>query len=161
MSGNFTEEDLRWMQEALEDARQAEAAGEVPVGAVIVKDGRVIGRGGNRRQYGKDPTAHAEMVAIRQAAEEIGDWRLEHTTLYVTLEPCPMCAGAIVLARIPRVVYGARDPKAGAVGSLMNLLDDSRLNHRAEVVQGVLAGECGEILSDYFLKLRQRNNRKL
>jgi len=149
------------MQEALEDARQAEAAGEVPVGAVIVKDGRVIGRGGNRRQYGKDPTAHAEMVAIRQAAEEIGDWRLEHTTLYVTLEPCPMCAGAIVLARIPRVVYGARDPKAGAVGSLMNLLDDSRLNHRAEVVQGVLAGECGEILSDYFLKLRQRNNRKL
>jgi tRNA(adenine34) deaminase len=161
MSGNFTEEDLRWMQEALEDARQAEAAGEVPVGAVIVKDGRVIGRGGNRRQYGKDPTAHAEMVAIRQAAEEIGDWRLEHTTLYVTLEPCPMCAGAIVLARIPRVVYGAGDPKAGAVGSLMNLLDDSRLNHRAEVVQGVLAGECGEILSDYFLKLRQRNNRKL
>ncbi len=149
------------MQQALEDARQAEVAGEVPVGAVIVRDGRIIGRGGNRRQYGKDPTAHAEMVAIRQAAGEVGDWRLEHTTLYVTLEPCPMCAGAIVLARIPRVVYGARDPKAGAVGSLMNLLDDSRLNHRAEVVQGVLAGECGEILSDYFLKLRQRNNRKL
>ncbi len=139
-----------WMQIALEEARAALEENEVPIGAVIVRGREVLGRAHNQREQLRDPTAHAEMIAITQAAAALGSWRLEDCTLYVTLEPCPMCAGAIVQARIPQVVYGAADPKAGAVGSLYRLLDDPRLNHRAEVVSGVLAEACGEILTRFF-----------
>jgi tRNA(adenine34) deaminase len=138
------------MAHALELARSAGAEGEVPVGAVLVREGRVLAAGANRTITDSDPTAHAEVVAIREAARLLGDWRLTETTLYVTLEPCAMCAGAIVLARIPRVVYGADDPKAGMGGSLGNLLQDPRLNHRCEVVRGVKAAEAGEILKAFF-----------
>ena len=131
-------------------AGTAAGENEVPVGAVVVKNGRVIAADHNRRETLRDPTAHAEMLAITQAAASIGNWRLDDCTLYVTLEPCPMCAGAIVLARIPRVVYGAADPKAGAVDTLYRLLDDPRLNHRSEIIGGVLAHECGKMLSDFF-----------
>jgi len=143
------------MHEALNEASQAGALGEVPVGAVIVADGRIIGRGGNRRESAKDPTAHAEVLAIRQAAEAVGGWRLVDTTLYVTQEPCPMCAGAIVNARIARVVFGCPNPKAGAVRSLYNLLEDPRLNHRCEVVSGVEAEACSKLLTQFFEQLRR------
>lgn len=135
---------------ALQEAEAARQAGEVPIGAVIAHQGRIIARAHNQREQLRDPTAHAEMIAITQAAEALGSWRLEECTLCVTLEPCPMCAGAIVLARIPVVVYGARDPKAGAVDSLYRLLDDPRLNHRCTVVGGVLAEPCGAILTEFF-----------
>ncbi len=135
---------------ALGLARQAERHAEVPVGAIVVNAGRVIGSGHNRTITDADPTAHAEVVAIRQAARELGDWRLIDCTLYVTLEPCAMCAGAIVLARIPRVVFAAADPKAGMGGSLENLLQDRRLNHRCEVTSGVLAEEASELLKAFF-----------
>jgi tRNA(adenine34) deaminase len=138
------------MARALELARAAEAEGEVPVGAVIVRDGQVLGEGQNRTVRDADPTAHAEVVAIRRAAADQGDWRLLDTTLYVTLEPCAMCAGAIVLARIPRVVYGADDPKAGMAGSLENLLEDPRLNHRCDVRPGVGAEASSELLRSFF-----------
>lgn len=138
------------MEEALELARRAGREGDVPVGAVVVRDGKVIGRGLNRREAWGDPTAHAEMLAIREAAATLGGWRLSGCDLYVTLEPCAMCAGAIVLARIDRVVFGAADPKGGAVGSLMNLVQDARLNHQATVVAGVKAEECGALLRDFF-----------
>jgi tRNA(adenine34) deaminase len=138
------------MARALELARAAEAEGEVPVGAVIVRDGEVLAEGQNRTVRDADPTAHAEVVAIRRAATEQGDWRLLDTTLYVTLEPCAMCAGAVVLARIPRVVYAADDPKAGMGGSLDNLLEDARLNHRCTVVRGVRAEESSEMLRAFF-----------
>src|SRR5690554_2440326 len=131
-------EDAHFMEQALEMARAAAARGEVPVGAVVTRDGRVVGRGYNRRESWGDPTAHAEMLAIREAAAAVGGWRLTGCSLYVTLEPCAMCAGAIVLARIDRVVFGAADPKSGAAGSLMNLLQDPRLNHQADVVAGVM-----------------------
>lgn len=144
-----------WMRAALREARQAFAEEEVPIGAVIVRDGHVIAAAHNQREQLHDPTAHAEMIAITQAAAAIGDWRLEHCALYVTLEPCPMCAGAIVQARIPVVVYGATDPKAGAVHTLFQLLDDRRLNHRAHVVAGVLAAECGGILTEFFQAQRR------
>jgi tRNA(adenine34) deaminase len=153
------------MQQALREAQVAFDHDEVPIGALIVHDDvstgarRVIGLAHNQREQLRDPTAHAEMIAITQAAEAIGNWRLDGCTLYVTLEPCPMCAGAIVLARIPRVVYGAADPKAGAVATLYQLLNDSRLNHRAEVVAGVLAGQCGEILSQFFRQKRSNATR--
>ncbi|HBT77951.1 MAG TPA: tRNA adenosine(34) deaminase TadA [Planctomycetaceae bacterium] len=140
----------RFMREAMLLAGTAAGENEVPVGAVVVKNGRVIAADHNRRETLRDPTAHAEMLAITQAAASIGNWRLDDCTLYVTLEPCPMCAGAIVLARIPRVVYGAADPKAGAVDTLYRLLDDPRLNHRSEIIGGVLAHECGKMLSDFF-----------
>ncbi|MCH8290480.1 nucleoside deaminase [Candidatus Poribacteria bacterium] len=143
-------EDRFWMREALEVARQGAAIGEVPVGAIIVKAGRVIARAHNQREQTKDPTAHAELIAIRAAASSIGDWRLIDTTLYVTLEPCPMCAGAIVLARIPRVVYAASDPKAGAGGTLFNLLQDRRLNHWVDVVHDVLVEESRHLLKSFF-----------
>ena len=143
------------MRLALREAQAALDEDEVPIGAVIVRDGQVIASAHNQREQLHDPTAHAEMIAITQAAAALGDWRLERCTLYVTLEPCPMCAGAIVLARIPPVVYGAADPKAGAAQSLFRLLDDPRLNHRAEVVAGVLADECGEILSRFFEQKRR------
>ncbi len=142
--------DYEWMQRALFCARRAEQAGEVPVGAVLVEDGSIVAEGENRTIRDSDPTAHAEVVAIRAAAAARGDWRLSGTTLYVTLEPCAMCAGAIVLARIPTVVFGASDPKAGMGGSLGNLLHDSRLNHRCVVRHGVAANECGDLLRDFF-----------
>jgi tRNA(adenine34) deaminase len=152
--------DREFMQRALREAEAAFAEDEVPIGAVIVQHdaaggaGRVIAAAHNQREQLHDPTAHAEMIAITQAAGVLGDWRLEGCTLYVTLEPCPMCAGAIVLARLPRVVYGAADPKAGAVDTLYQLLNDPRLNHRAEVVAGVLAEPCAEILSRFFAAKR-------
>lgn len=144
-----------YMQKALEQAMIAESLDEVPIGAVIVHQGRLIAAAHNQREMLRDPTAHAEMLAITQAAEALGDWRLIDCALYVTLEPCPMCAGAIVNARIPLVVFGATDPKAGAATSLYQLLDDSRLNHRCEVVTGVLDQECGGILTRFFQKQRR------
>ncbi len=143
-----------YMREALELAEQARCAGEVPVGAVIVRGTTRLAAAFNQREMLHDPTAHAEMIAITQAAEALGDWRLEECTLYVTLEPCPMCAGAIVQARLPHVVYGATDAKAGAVDSLYHLLSDSRLNHRCTVTPGVLASECGRILTSFFQEQR-------
>ncbi|MEW4451850.1 MULTISPECIES: tRNA adenosine(34) deaminase TadA [Bremerella] len=143
-----------YMQMALQQADMAARAEEVPVGAVIIREGSVIAAAHNQREMLRDPTAHAEMIAITQAAEAVGGWRLEDCILYVTLEPCPMCAGAIVQARIPVVVYGARDQKAGAVDSLYNLLNDNRLNHRCEVVSGVLQERCGQVLTDFFRKRR-------
>ncbi|MGL4513782.1 MAG: tRNA adenosine(34) deaminase TadA [Lacipirellulaceae bacterium] len=149
-------EDETFLRLALDEARAAALEGEVPVGAVIVRDGRVIAAAHNQRETLRDPTAHAEMIAITQAAASLGAWRLEGCTLYVTLEPCPMCAGAIVQARVPRVVYGAADPKGGAVDTLYRLLADERLNHRAEVTPLVLAAECGAILSEFFRDRRGR-----
>ena len=148
--------DERRMLQALAQARVAEAEGEVPVGCVIVDaGGRVIGKARNQRELLHDPTAHAEMIAITQAAEALASWRLLDTTLYVTLEPCAMCAGAIVLARIPRVVYGDSDPKAGAAGSVLDVLGHAELNHRPEVVAGVLAGEASALLRAFFEKRRE------
>jgi len=144
------ERDAEWMGLALEEARAAAAIGEVPVGAVVVRGDRVIGAGHNLTQTIHDPSAHAEMVAIRASADSIGHWRLLDCTLYVTLEPCAMCAGAIVLARIPRLVYGAHDPKAGMCGSLENLAQDPRLNHRVRMTTGVRAAESSALLRDFF-----------
>ena len=138
------------MEAALAEARAAASDGEVPVGAVVVYEGRVIGRGRNRTESAQDPTAHAEILAIGAAAHSLKSWRLDGCSLYVTLEPCHMCAGAIVLARIDRLVYGARDPKAGACGSLAMVPQDLRLNHRAEVIPGLLAAECGAVLEAFF-----------
>ena len=146
--------DRHWMGRALELASHAAVADEVPVGAVIVHQNRMVAGAHNQREMLRDPTAHAEMLAITQAAAELGDWRLEQCTLFVTLEPCPMCAGAILQSRIPRVVFGASDPKAGAVSSLFQLLDDARLNHRCEVVGGVLSEPSGALLTDFFRKKR-------
>ena len=145
----------QYMKIALEEAQIAMDEDEVPVGAVIVHDGRVIARAHNQRERLHDPTAHAEMVAITQAAESLQSWRLDGSTLYVTLEPCPMCAGAILQARIPMVVYGATDPKAGAVQTLFHMLDDQRLNHQCEVIGDVLAEPCGRILSEFFQQQRR------
>jgi tRNA(adenine34) deaminase len=146
------------MQEALALAREAGARGEVPVGAVAVLEGRIVGRGANARESARDPTAHAELLAIQDAARTLGRWRLSGVTLYVTLEPCAMCAGAMVLARIDRLVYAASDPKAGAVGSLLDLSADARLNHRFPVERGVLAGEAGELLRAFFRARRSNGN---
>jgi tRNA(adenine34) deaminase len=144
------------MEAALAEARAAASEGEVPVGAVVVYEGRIVGRGRNRTETAQDPTAHAEIIAIGAAAQTLKSWRLDGCTLYATLEPCHMCAGAVVLARIDRVVYAARDPKAGACGSLAMVPQDLRLNHRAEVIPGVLAEECGALLEAFF---RSRRNR--
>ncbi len=144
-----------FMKMALEEAEAARSEDEVPIGAVIVASDRVIARAHNQREQLHDPTAHAEMIAITQAAEALQSWRLDGCTLYVTLEPCPMCAGAIVQARIPTVVYGATDPKAGAVHTLYNLLDDPRLNHRCLIVSDVLAEPCGAILTQFFQQQRR------
>lgn len=147
MSGS----DSDWMRAALDEARAAAGRGEVPVGAVLVSAaGGELARAGNRIEERNDPTAHAEVLAIREAAAALGSWRLEDCTLVVTLEPCTMCAGAIVLARVPTVVYGATDPKAGAAGSLMDVLDDPRLNHRADTTAGVRGQECGDLLRAFF-----------
>jgi len=151
--------DERFIEAALAEARAAASDGEVPVGAVVVLEGRIIGRGHNRVESTQDPTAHAEILAIGAAAQTVKSWRLDGATLYVTLEPCHMCAGALVLARIPRLVYGARDPKAGACGSLAMVPQDLRLNHRAEVFPGVLASECGALLETFFRGMRQSPNR--
>lgn len=148
-----------YMQMALQEAEAAADAEEVPVGAVIVHEGRVIASAHNQREMLHDPTAHAEMIAITQAAEALQSWRLEGCLLYVTLEPCPMCAGAIVQARIPMVIYGASDPKAGAVESLFHLLDDQRLNHRATVVPGIMADRCGRVLTEFFAKQRAKGKK--
>lgn len=147
--------DESYMREALALARQAADAGEVPVGAVVVKEGAVVGRGYNRPVSLQDPTAHAEVVALRDAAERMGNYRLSDCELYVTLEPCTMCAGAIMHARVGRVVYGAADPKSGACGSVVNLFADKRLNHHAAVASGVLAEEAGKLLQDFFSVRRQ------
>ncbi len=149
-------EHERFMAEALGLAEAAARLGEVPVGAVVIHEGRVIGRGYNLRRQSADPTAHAEVCAIREAAAALGDWRLEETALYVTLEPCAMCAGAIVNARVPLVVYGCDDPKAGAVRTLYTLLEDDRLNHRCEVIPHVLADRASRLLSLFFEALRQK-----
>jgi tRNA(adenine34) deaminase len=143
------------MRLALAEAEQALAENEVPVGAVIVQGERVIASAHNQREALRDPTAHAEMIAITQAASHIGDWRLDGCTLYVTLEPCIMCCGAILLARLPAVVYGATDPKAGAAGSLFHLLSDQRLNHRCQILPGTLSAPCGEILTRFFQAQRR------
>jgi tRNA(adenine34) deaminase len=148
-------DDAGYMREAIAEAQAAAALGEVPVGAVVVVDGNIVGRGGNRRESAKDPTAHAEMIAIRQAALAVGGWRLVGATLFVTQEPCPMCAGAIVNARVERVVFGCDNPKAGAVKTLYRMLEDPRLNHRVAVEQSPLAIECGELLTKFFEELRR------
>lgn len=148
-------DDSYWMGKALNLARKAECLAEVPIGAIIVKDGAIIGRGFNQRESKNDPSAHAEMIAIRQASRKLAAWRLTGTTLYVTLEPCPMCMGAILLARIDRVVFGCFDPKGGAAGSLYNLSADFRLNHQVELLSGIMKAECSEILSNFFRKLRK------
>lgn len=148
--------DEQFMREALTEAERARSRGEVPVGAVAVLDGVIIGRGHNLRETARDPSAHAELIAIRAAARYLSSWRLVGVQLYITLEPCPMCAGAIVNARVARVVYGADDPKAGAVRSLFRLLDDPRLNHRPTVCEGVLADECAQTLRDFFGRIRAR-----
>ncbi|MDA8065081.1 MAG: tRNA adenosine(34) deaminase TadA [Thermaerobacter sp.] len=139
-----------FMGEALAEAELAFREGEVPIGAVLVRQGRVLARDHNRTEQERDPTAHAEVLVLRRAGRLLGDWRLEGTVLYVTVEPCPMCAGALVLARVPLVVYGARDPKWGAGGSLYNLLQERRLNHRAEVIEGVREQECAALLRRFF-----------
>jgi len=149
-------DDPTYMAECLRLARAAAARGDVPVGAIVVLDDRIIGVGHNRREIGADPTGHAEIVALREACRAVGRWRVDGASLYVTLEPCPMCAGAIVNARVARLVYGADDPKAGAVRSLFRLCDDARLNHRLEVVSGVMADACGEVLSSFFRDARAR-----
>ena len=146
--------DTHWMTRALEQAMQAITADEVPVGAIIVRDNEIIAAASNQRESLHDPTAHAEMIAITQAAAAIEDWRLERTTLYVTLEPCIMCSGAIVQSRIPRIVFGAADPKGGGVCSLYQLLEDQRLNHQCIVTKGVLAEPCGRILTEFFQSKR-------
>ena len=143
-----------FMKKALDQAVAAFEADEVPVGAIIIRDGQVIGAAHNQRETLNDPTAHAEMIAITQAAEAVGDWRLNECIMYVTLEPCTMCSGAIIQARIPTVVFGALDPKGGAVCSLYNILNDDRLNHRAEVIHGVMDVDCGAILTEFFKQKR-------
>ena len=150
--------DEEWMRAAIAEAKLAEGKGEVPVGAVIVHEGDIIGRGHNLRELSQDPTTHAEMIAIRQAAEALGSWRLIDTALYVTLEPCPMCAGALVNARVPRVVWGCNDPKAGATETLYTIGSDPRLNHRFECVPGVLSEECSALLTGFFAAIRAKNS---
>jgi len=150
--------DALWMQEALNEARQALDVQEVPVGAVIVYADEVIGRAHNLREVLQSPAAHAEMIAIEQAAGFLGSWRLNDCTLYVTLEPCAMCAGAMVLARLGRLVYGAGDPKAGACASLFDIVRDSRLNHQVAVSSGLLAEECGQLLQEFFKRKRAENS---
>ena len=151
---------ITYMQAAIEEAKKAQNLGEVPIGAVIVKDGEIIARGYNLRETSQLSNAHAEMIAISKANEMVGSWRLEDCTLYVTLEPCPMCAGAIVQSRIPTVVFGAHDPKGGCCGTIYNLLDESKFNHRCELVSGVLVEECGQLLSDFFKNLRQKKKQQ-
>ncbi|AUJ60913.1 MULTISPECIES: tRNA adenosine(34) deaminase TadA [Bacillus amyloliquefaciens group] len=148
--------DEYYMREAIKEAKKAEAKGEVPIGAVLVLHDEIVARAHNLRETEQRSLAHAEMLAIDEACRKLGTWRLEDTVLYVTLEPCPMCAGAVVLSRVDKVVFGAFDPKGGCTGTLMNLLQEERFNHQAEVVSGVLGEECGEMLSAFFRKLRRQ-----
>jgi tRNA(adenine34) deaminase len=152
--------DVGFMKQALELANEAARLGEVPVGAIAVKDGQIIGRGYNRREIDRDPFSHAEFLAMKEAAQTLGVWRLTGVTLYVTLEPCSMCAGALVQSRVTRLVFGAMDPKAGAVGSLYNVAQDSRLNHRVDVTSGVMGEACGQTLKIFFVGLRARRSAK-
>ncbi|MEZ4483500.1 MAG: tRNA adenosine(34) deaminase TadA [Syntrophotaleaceae bacterium] len=153
------QKDRDWMLASLNEAGLAAELGEVPVGAVVVHNGVIIGRGYNLRETSNDPTTHAEMIAIRQAAATLGSWRLLDCTLYVTLEPCVMCMGAIILARIPRLVYGCRDPRVGAAGSIYDFSGDERFNHRVAVTEGVLGETCSEMLSDFFRQLRAKRKK--
>lgn len=154
--------DETFMIEAIKEAKKAQELMEVPIGSVIVLNGKIIARAHNLREYNQSSIAHAELLAIDQACQTLGTWRLEDAVLYVTLEPCPMCAGAIMLSRIKKVVYGAHDPKGGCAGTFMNLLQDERFNHQSEVVPGVLEKECGELLSAFFkgLRLRKKGEKK-
>ena len=153
--------DEKYMELAIEEAKKAEAIGEVPIGAIIVFEGEIVGKGHNLRETTQNATTHAEMLAIQEACKNIGSWRLENTTMYVTLEPCPMCAGAILQSRIPRIVYGARDVKAGCVDSLYHLLQDNRFNHTCEVPEGILSEACGSLLTNFFRNLRaKKKNQK-
>ena len=156
----MTRTDETFMAAALKEAQKAGQKGEVPIGAVVVHEGRIIARGHNKRELAFDPVAHAELIAIRAAAKKLGRWRLSHTTLYVTLEPCLMCMGAIILARVPRLVFGALDPKAGACGSLYDISEDKRLNHRVHVTRGVLGEESQEALKTFFRALRAEKKEK-
>ncbi|MFZ5877471.1 MAG: tRNA adenosine(34) deaminase TadA [Nitrospirota bacterium] len=149
------------MAMALEEAKAAARDGEAPVGAVVVVDGEVVARARNRREMDRDPTAHAELLAVREAAERLGRWRLAGATVYVTLEPCPMCAGALILARVDRIVFGAYDPKAGACGSVVDLFEAGRFNHRPEIVGGVMAEACGRVLTEFFEGRRKRGQLKV
>lgn len=155
----LVEKDKVFMQMAIDEAMKAAEIGEVPIGAVIVYEDKVIARGHNLRETSQNAVTHAELSAIQDACKEIGSWRLEDTTLYVTLEPCPMCAGAILQSRIPRVVYGARDPKGGCVDSLYRLLNDHRFNHECDVTEGVLGDECGAMLTSFFKAIRERKKK--
>ncbi len=149
--------DEKYMKAALKQARKAIELGEVPIGCVIVYEGKIIGRGYNRRNTDKSVLCHAEITAIKKACKKIGDWRLEECTLYVTLEPCQMCAGAIVQSRIPRVVMGASSPKAGCAGTILNILENPEFNHQVEVTKGILENDCSAILKEFFTELRKRN----
>ncbi|WP_413463245.1 tRNA adenosine(34) deaminase TadA [Bacillus sp. B1-b2] len=149
-------EDKVYMKLAIEEAKKAERLGEVPIGAIVVYKGEVIARAHNLRETEQSAVAHAELLAIEEACKKLNTWRLEEAVLYVTLEPCAMCSGAIILSRIQKVVYGATDPKGGCAGTFMNLLQDNRFNHQSEVVQGILADECGTLLTDFFRQLRDK-----
>jgi len=157
---NAAVNDVAWMREALTEAEQALIHSDVPVGAVAVRESVIVGRGHNRKEVDADPTAHAEMIALKEAALALGGWRLAGVTLYCTLEPCPMCAGAMVSARLPRLVYGAIDPKAGAAGSVVELLRDPRLNHQVAVTGGMLAEESQELLERFFAQLRENREKE-
>ena len=160
-SATSTEQkDIFWMQHALALAKEAADKEEVPVGAIVVHKGNIIGAAHNLRETHQDPIAHAEVLAIKQAAEHLGSWRLEKCTLYVTLEPCPMCSGALWLARIERCVFGCRDPKSGFLGSISNLMEQEKLNHHYEICSGVLEKECSEILRTFFRRIRERKSAK-
>ena len=157
---SISEKDIFWMKHALALAQEAADKGEVPVGAIIVFQDTIIGAAHNLRETCQDPIAHAEILAIKQASEYLGSWRLEQCTLYVTLEPCPMCSGALWLARIERCVFGCRDPKSGFLGSISNLMDQEKLNHHYEICSGVLEKECSEILRTFFRRIRERKSAK-
>lgn len=157
---NQEQQDIKYMKEAIRQARKAYAIQEVPIGCVIVHDGKIIGRGYNRRTIDKNPLAHAEIAAIRKASRKIGDWRLEECTLYVTLEPCQMCSGAIVQSRIPRVVIGCMNPKAGCAGSILNLLQIPEFNHQVDTVIGVMGEECSQMMKDFFKELRAKKKKE-
>ena len=158
MNMTKAEQDEQYMRQAIEAAKIAQENGDVPIGAVVVYENQVIGRAYNQREQLKDPTAHAEIIALTQAAAFIESWRLHGCTMFVTLEPCAMCAGALVLGRLDRLVYGCNDPKAGACGSLYNIVQDERLNHRLEITSGVLADECAKLLQDFFRQKRPGNS---
>lgn len=150
------EDKTYFMQEAIKEAHKAEEKLEVPIGAIVVLNGKIIGRGHNRREESNDATTHAEMLAIQEANRYLGNWRLEEAQLFVTLEPCPMCSGAMILSRVKELYYGASDPKGGTAGTLMNLLTDERFNHQVQIESGLLEQECGELLSTFFRELRKR-----